>query len=1209
MKKIITKKKKRLLLLFVLFSTLVYGQVNPLSDYPSPNAASLGIYGQIPVSHFTGVPDISIPIHTIKFQELELPITLRYHVGSVKPDAPVGWVGLGWNLEAGGSITRIVRGRKDEITKREIEIETGEGLSAALDHPGYYYKAGELVYSPIWTDVEFLKKYSCLMTREDFYTDLAPDEFIFNFAGMSGSFFYNGKKEGKDQFKIKSKQNLSLDISVDMRRTESQPEYLTVFESQKDNYPEMHRQLRLYNYFLSFTITDHQGIKYIFGGDLNNIDFITTPVVRSSNIHTTTTPTTWHLKTILFPSGEKIEFTYKKEGDYFVITKMKEKIWVRAEGFTTYNHDNYQKDEFLAIQHSSYLEKITTPTGETIQFKSSRSYSELGYDSIKHTHQDLYTNPVLRDKFKDLEKKEYGNYKLKLDTIAISHGSNTIKNYYFTYLNANIRLTLDKLHTDYNHYQFKYNLQYLLPRYNSRQIDHWGFYNGQQNDGGPTGMMAESRQANPTLMKAQTLEKIIYPTGGYTLFEYEAHNHSKRAVLYGDQYFPYGDGLNTLFTLADRSGTAGGLRIKKITSRPKDSTSEGEVVKEYFYTLADGKTSSGILSGTPIYGTAMEQRFEEVETKKNFAYWAWTILTFGSSPFVYNGPFTQELMITSEHMINPLGNTAGAHVTYSRIEERNSDKSSSVFYYTNHEEAQEEPAMKAVLNGKYLTPYPEPFTSRELGRGLLKAEVHRNSNNVVLDSIAYTYSLDYSNYVKSININRRKFDNFARIDVLTCTKLYTFIPKLTEKKAISYDQNGANPVTTTTNYTYNPHNLLSSTTFDRSDGKKQTTQLVYPFEITQGTDATIMASMTNKHILSNYIDKITYLDNGQIFEREYRKFSALPNKENLFRLVEIHYLGKNRPILFDNSMDSVEPIVSTYTASFGQGQSPTYKDATLFVDANTITKVKIEFFYEKPVNTNDILILTITQTKNGVTTNRDLDEASSWRLEESGGSNGYMVNSNNSHPDSLSFYKEITLSPDPDYYTIQIRSLNHSQSRPGPYLSGRCTATATITPQVDRYLARIKELRTATESHLKPEFLYGYDEKGNIRSVVSANNTTAPTIYIWGYKHQYPIAEIKNATFTEVETEVKRIFSVNNVDELSDKATPDETKLTNGSLQKALPNALVTTYTYKPLVGIQTVTDPRGIKTTYSYGPFNRLLNIKDHNGKTLESYEYRYRQ
>lgn len=62
------------------------------------------------------------------------------------------------------------------------------------------------------------------------------------------------------------------------------------------------------------------------------------------------------------------------------------------------------------------------------------------------------------------------------------------------------------------------------------------------------------------------------------------------------------------------------------------------------------------------------------------------------------------------------------------------------------------------------------------------------------------------------------------------------------------------------------------------------------------------------------------------------------------------------------------------------------------------------------------------------------------------------------------------------------------------------------------------------------------------------------------------------------------------------------------SLWTLLPQAQVTTYLHKPLIGVSTITDPRGEKTTYTYDMFNRLESIKDETNKLLEEYKYHYK-
>ena len=61
---------------------------------PSANAASLGKYGDIPVSFHTGVPNVGIPIYTMQDGPLSMPISLNYHAGGLKVGEPCSWVGL-----------------------------------------------------------------------------------------------------------------------------------------------------------------------------------------------------------------------------------------------------------------------------------------------------------------------------------------------------------------------------------------------------------------------------------------------------------------------------------------------------------------------------------------------------------------------------------------------------------------------------------------------------------------------------------------------------------------------------------------------------------------------------------------------------------------------------------------------------------------------------------------------------------------------------------------------------------------------------------------------------------------------------------------------------------------------------------------------------------------------------------------------------------
>lgn len=113
------KTQSFIIALLVIFTNIIT-HAQPINQYikdvtmAAPSASSLGKYGDIPVSYFTGVPNISIPIYNIQSGPLNLPISLSYHSSGVKVGEMASWVGLGWTLNAGGIITRTVMGIPDE---------------------------------------------------------------------------------------------------------------------------------------------------------------------------------------------------------------------------------------------------------------------------------------------------------------------------------------------------------------------------------------------------------------------------------------------------------------------------------------------------------------------------------------------------------------------------------------------------------------------------------------------------------------------------------------------------------------------------------------------------------------------------------------------------------------------------------------------------------------------------------------------------------------------------------------------------------------------------------------------------------------------------------------------------------------------------------------------------------------------------------------
>ncbi|WP_162268796.1 RHS repeat domain-containing protein [Flavobacterium chilense] len=122
------------------------------------------------------------------------------------------------------------------------------------------------------------------------------------------------------------------------------------------------------------------------------------------------------------------------------------------------------------------------------------------------------------------------------------------------------------------------------------------------------------------------------------------------------------------------------------------------------------------------------------------------------------------------------------------------------------------------------------------------------------------------------------------------------------------------------------------------------------------------------------------------------------------------------------------------------------------------------------------------------------------------------------------------------------------------------------------------------------------DTRGNVQQYTPEKGS--PVSIIWGYNKTQPIAKIENATNTQVAVALG----------LSDVNSLDENNLaTINNLRDTLPDAMVTTYTYIPLVGVSTITDPKGDTITYTYDSFGRLQFVKDKNGNILSENEYHY--
>lgn len=442
---------------------------------PSPNAVSLGRYGDIPVSYYTGTPNVSIPIYELKGRDLTVPISVSYHSGGNKVEDIASWVGLGWTLNAGGAIVRMARGIPDE------------GVNG-------------LPNSSVSVDDFFAstpsQKETYRSNSNRGLIDFEPDVFIFNFNGRSGKFF------------------------------------VEKLNNELVGYPTPYSDLKIHFASGEWTIVDEIGVKYFFGSGITDAILSISYSNESRNsLDIRNYTSAWYLKKILSPKGEEINFQY-------------------TPYFSSYCQRVYETKRYLMSDISSSSICASAP--------DSKSFSEIELTGSRLTK--ITSSLATIDFIPSQNERQDVNGDKALDRIIISDfDANVLKQFSFGYSyfesigglsstyceegnqnSRNYRLRLDRL-TEVSSdgvpnppYLFEYDQQRLPDRL-SNSMDHWGFYNGQNNptlvptylysttDGVDLILAGANRAANPATVTAGIIKKITYPTGGSTEFEFEAH--------------------------------------------------------------------------------------------------------------------------------------------------------------------------------------------------------------------------------------------------------------------------------------------------------------------------------------------------------------------------------------------------------------------------------------------------------------------------------------------------------------------------------------------------------------------------------------------------------------------------------------------------------------------------------------------------------------
>ena len=121
----------------------------------------------MPVNETAGTPNITVPLHEVRSGSLAMPLSLSYHASGMRVTDQASWAGLGWALNAGGVITRQVRGLADERANGFVNLCT---------------------QVPSRNSFSREQMETQLIDAAANRLDYQPDLYTYNFQGQAGSF-------------------------------------------------------------------------------------------------------------------------------------------------------------------------------------------------------------------------------------------------------------------------------------------------------------------------------------------------------------------------------------------------------------------------------------------------------------------------------------------------------------------------------------------------------------------------------------------------------------------------------------------------------------------------------------------------------------------------------------------------------------------------------------------------------------------------------------------------------------------------------------------------------------------------------------------------------------------------------------------------------------------------------------------------------------
>ncbi|MGY3214779.1 hypothetical protein [Mucilaginibacter sp. HD30] len=1043
---------------------------------PSATTASLGKFGEIPVSLYTGIPNISIPLYDLKDGGLSVPIGLSYHAGGVRVEEIASCVGIGWALNAGGMIGRQVRGKPDEI---------GGWVSGASTRVSTLLKSSDASV-----------RNSTSINLENGSRDGEPDIYYYNFDGKSGKFLFDeaGNVYGYPATGVKIQ---SLSGS-------------------------------------GFTITAEEGTVYRFDKPESVDTDDSGPVT-----------TAWYLSKITSADGAKeITFTYEAV-EYLNTLYYGETKYFLVGGGSGSGLNDVGSTNRTQNTHTFRLTRIDFSGG----------YVRLNYNNAR---QDI----------------AYGADK-SLDQIEVYNGnSQLIKKYdlaysYFgtggTYLEKRLKLTsvteknLTQAHPAYT---FTYNEAVQILSRNTMDKDHWGYYNGRGNGslipafkaydfGGSFGQYNTSgadRNADTVNAKAFMLQKIIYPTGGETEFTFESNTSADPILDFtSTTTTSYGFSRNQLYSTVpspyeepEFTIPASGAEVK-MTTRGLDSSALG-CDNFHMYIIKDGEIWAG---GFTMDSYNLHLFMPGGTYKLRFEYTCVPNFTFN-----YQAGFEVKTPNTATSGKKPVGGM--------RIKQMVSRPGGGG-----------QPIVK-----KYR--YEDPT-------------IAGNSSGVLVNFPTYGYGLEATKYTYTTGGGCYPSGVYYYVAAQGTTNypLATTNGSFVGYENVVEDMGAMGEVR---------HSYIAYGTPSGS----------FPFAPQEGLDWTRGSELKTEYLAWR---------NGVLVPAktiEYGYTSLLKGTVTGYKI------GRQSISIGDCPPYYTNAPYATYTL-WPHFYALNHQTERLYNinDASKFTETAIDYTYDPShYQLSQVSKSTSSPTGNAanvideVVTNKKYAKDYTFAGSPSGSAaqgikklqDLYVINA-----------------PIEEYTYRQQRNVSTKAVSNQRLIGGMVSKFRTDKPYPDTLyrleIANPVALSTfgsgsalssnafVKNSAYKAALLIPYyDDKGNVLQQQKPGGP--PVSYIYGYNKQYPVAEVKNATYQDLINKLTQTV----IDQINGAPMPDANLRSALAPLRTMASAEATVFTYNPLVGVSSTTDPKGMITYNEYDAYGRLNVVRDKDNNIIKAICYNYK-